>query len=247
MDFGPLAQGAGVFDLIATRLGRAESEMEMLTDVMEFFSSCGMRLISFHHLPPPGAIDYTNQLTIVARGFPKEWVARYESELYRIDPIPRRALNSTHPFFWSEAKDFAGLTKEELYYLSELDAQNLGDGLAIPVFGPHGRSGYVGLGFGPDATNPPPETVGLLHAICQVGHLQYCRMLYEDTRSKARLSPREVEILRWISRGKSNAVIAEVLNISENTVDTHLRRAFSKLNVHDRVTAALRGVALGVL
>ncbi|WP_068309911.1 helix-turn-helix transcriptional regulator [Aliiruegeria sabulilitoris] len=61
------------------------------------------------------------------------------------------------------------------------------------------------------------------------------------------LSPREAEILRWIARGKSNSVIAEILGISPHTVDTHIRRIYRKLGAGDRTTAALRGMETGLL
>jgi LuxR family transcriptional regulator/LuxR family quorum-sensing system transcriptional regulator CciR len=42
-------------------------------------------------------------------------------------------------------------------------------------------------------------------------------------------------------------MIADKLNISANTVDTYVRRCFDKLDVRDRVTAGLRGLALGLV
>jgi len=42
-------------------------------------------------------------------------------------------------------------------------------------------------------------------------------------------------------------MIASRLNISSNTVDTYVRRCFGKLEVNDRVTAGLRGLALGLV
>lgn len=48
------------------------------------------------------------------------------------------------------------------------------------------------------------------------------------------LSPREREIVRMVSQGLPNKVIAGVLNISSWTVSTHLRRIFAKLGVTSR-------------
>jgi len=48
------------------------------------------------------------------------------------------------------------------------------------------------------------------------------------------LSPREREIVRMVSDGHPNKVIAGVLNISPWTVCTHLRRIFAKLGVNSR-------------
>jgi DNA-binding CsgD family transcriptional regulator len=55
----------------------------------------------------------------------------------------------------------------------------------------------------------------------------------------AALSKREIEVLRWIGRGKSNAEIAAVLGISARTVAKHCESLFAKLGVENRVAAAL--------
>lgn len=61
----------------------------------------------------------------------------------------------------------------------------------------------------------------------------------------ASLSPREADVLREVSRGKSNAEIAEVLFISEGTVKTHVANILTKLGVRDRVHAVIRAYESG--
>jgi DNA-binding response OmpR family regulator/DNA-binding CsgD family transcriptional regulator len=59
------------------------------------------------------------------------------------------------------------------------------------------------------------------------------------------LTIREAEVLLWISRGKSNQDISEILAISVRTVDKHAERIFTKLGVENRSSAS--SIALGVL
>jgi DNA-binding NarL/FixJ family response regulator len=61
------------------------------------------------------------------------------------------------------------------------------------------------------------------------------------------LTPREVEVLRAVSRGLSNAEIGRALFIGEATVKTHLLRAFAKLGVDDRTRAVTVAMELGIL
>ena len=61
------------------------------------------------------------------------------------------------------------------------------------------------------------------------------------------LTRREVEILTWIARGKSNADIAQIVGISPHTVDTYCRRVMSKLDTSSRTTAAVRASQGGLL
>jgi DNA-binding NarL/FixJ family response regulator len=53
------------------------------------------------------------------------------------------------------------------------------------------------------------------------------------------VTPRESEVLLWLSRGKSNADIAAILGLSPRTVDKHLEQIYKKIGVENR-TAAVR-------
>jgi DNA-binding NarL/FixJ family response regulator len=57
-------------------------------------------------------------------------------------------------------------------------------------------------------------------------------------REKFELTPRESEVLVWISRGKTNQEIAMILDFSPRTVNKHLEQIFRKLGVENRTTAA---------
>lgn len=215
---------------------------------VNFFRSVGIEMMSYHHLPPPGAKDYTPNITVAAVGFPKEWSELYvENNFFDVDPIPKRALDSTIPFWWSEISKDPSLTSEELEYLDALSAANIGDGLAVSVFGPHGRNGYAALGFGKKKMDLSIVDIAALQWACQLGHQRYCGLLRSKAPNGVTLSKREVEILEWVARGKSNSVIADIVGISTYTVDTYLRRIYGKLHVSDRVTAALRGMAIGLV
>ena len=54
-------------------------------------------------------------------------------------------------------------------------------------------------------------------------------------------------MLGWVAGGKSNTVIADILGISAHTVDAHLRRICLKLGVSDRISAAVRGIGIGLI
>jgi DNA-binding CsgD family transcriptional regulator len=56
------------------------------------------------------------------------------------------------------------------------------------------------------------------------------------------LTAREAEVLLWISRGKSNRDIGEILQISPRTVNKHLEQIFVKLGVENRASAAAQAV-----
>jgi DNA-binding NarL/FixJ family response regulator len=61
------------------------------------------------------------------------------------------------------------------------------------------------------------------------------------------LAERELEVLRLVSRGLSNAEIAKELFLSEATVKTHVTRIFQKLRVRDRVQAVVLAYEFGLV
>lgn len=56
------------------------------------------------------------------------------------------------------------------------------------------------------------------------------------------LTPRELDVLRLVSRGRSNKEMAAAMFISDETVKSHMKSLFQKLGVHDRAEAV--GIAL---
>lgn len=71
--------------------------------------------------------------------------------------------------------------------------------------------------------------------------------LVTRTRAPARLTVREVEVLRLVAAGHTNGRIASALSISEATVKTHLLRIFEKLGVNDRTRAVTLAMERGIL
>lgn len=60
------------------------------------------------------------------------------------------------------------------------------------------------------------------------------------------LTPREVDVLRWVGMGQSRKQMATQLGISENTVAVHTNRIMRKLDIHDRVGLARFAIKIGL-
>ncbi|GAA2031286.1 helix-turn-helix transcriptional regulator [Polymorphospora rubra] len=90
---------------------------------------------------------------------------------------------------------------------------------------PEGR--YAGPSGRRDA-GPPPTTAG-------------------PPGRRITLTERELQVLRGMSDGKSNAEIGRDLFVSEDTVKTHARRLFRKLGARDRAHAVAAGFRAGLV
>ena len=87
--------------------------------------------------------------------------------------------------------------------------------------------------------------------------MQLLMRLVEERRQKSEsaqkpslpipLSPREVEVLEHLARGRSNQQIARSLSISTSTVKNHVHHIINKLEVLDRVQAAILAIEYGLV
>ena len=56
--------------------------------------------------------------------------------------------------------------------------------------------------------------------------------------SRGLLTRRQIEVLSWVARGKTNAEIAKILSLKPGTIGKYLERIFPKLGVENRTAAA---------
>ncbi len=68
-----------------------------------------------------------------------------------------------------------------------------------------------------------------------------------DSNLEYELSARERDVLAWAGRGKTVAETADILKISEGTVETHVKRALEKLHVSNKTHAVAKAITLGIV
>lgn len=232
-------------DDILKRIAGASTLPRLWRQMTRYFGRHGFGAVSYYWLRATTHLPATMPLQ---HGFSKEEIDLYLSfDFQRLDIVPRAALAAGMPIRWSTIWRNSELTGDERAFLEAMRAIGFSDGFSLPCYGPGGRNAVVGLSKMADDVDTSPSRMALLHFAAQAAHLRICALFADEGTRDRQLSTREKEILNWVARGKSNAVIAEILSISPGTVDTYMRRIYEKLDVSDRTSAAVKGVGLGLI
>ncbi|MET1756613.1 LuxR C-terminal-related transcriptional regulator [Novosphingobium sp. RD2P27] len=221
----------------------AQSVLGLREATMAAFAACGYPSAYF---VTPITSDRRFGRVHSANNMPAAWSGAYPERLRFEDPLPDTTLRVGRPLRWSEARQIEPGGRQQAAFFAFLSDLGFEEGLALPTYGPGARTGFVGL---PAQTSilATDETVAIMHGLAQMSFLRYCELIDSMEPSDVRLSERELDVVYWIAMGKSNSVIAEILGISAETVDSYVRRAFRKLGVSDRTSAVLHSVLAGHL
>ncbi|UTW54433.1 LuxR C-terminal-related transcriptional regulator [Kordiimonas sp. SCSIO 12610] len=170
------------------------------------------------------------------------------------NPILRKAASQIYPFDWSEAEFLAGLNEMDQSFLSIMDEQGILEGYTIPLH-------YAGFPvsaltlISSQSTIPSILTWGMKYMISFVVSAffeAYVRLSGTDQAGEndnsslivKKLTPRERECLYWVSKGKTDAETASILNLAESTVHAHVESAKKRMGVHTRIQAVMRAYFL---
>lgn len=175
------------------------------------------------------------------------WYRRYaDRKYYYDDPSLKHLLKKPLPFAWSDMP-LSTLTKAEQRVRLAAAETGAMNGFVVPIEGPRCEL-YVVRMTSPEKTFDPEArqtlyTLGLLYSTMGLHK-------FEKAVKPVRLSPlthREAECLRWVSEGKSDWDISEILGISQHTVHEHLERSKAKLKSRTRTQAAVYAAINGWL
>jgi DNA-binding NarL/FixJ family response regulator len=96
---------------------------------------------------------------------------------------------------------------------------------------------------------PIDEIVGTIRAVAG-GQQRFPSNVADRLAKRLRredLSQREMDVLQYLVKGHSNKEIAAGLFLSEDTVKTHLKNLFAKLEVQDRTKAVIAAIRHGIV
>jgi DNA-binding CsgD family transcriptional regulator len=185
----------------------------------------------------------------ITSGWPAAYQQVYaERGLIAVDPTVPYCQTHTTPLEWDEAMYDTPKSKE---VLEESRRFGLGHGLSVPIHENGNIVSMLSLGRDKPFENELERQLVMAggSVLANCAHVVIKRVLFPAfaAQLRAQLTKRELECLQWIAQGKSNTVIADILRISENAVEYHLKGLFPKLKVTTRVQAAIVAVEMNLV
>jgi DNA-binding CsgD family transcriptional regulator len=189
-----------------------------------------------------------NPAPAVAHNFPADWIDYYFEHAYQTrDPVVLLAPEIERPFLWDSLDRNFRLSPAQHTLMREAGEAGLRDGAGVPLHGPRGNVCLVTFAAG-DGHSGPAAELPTLDVLAAQFHSAYSTVgRCEEARCDQVLSLRERECLQWIASGKSSWDIGMILQISENTVNFHVRNALRKLDANTRTLAVVKAIRFGLI
>ncbi|WP_326542876.1 autoinducer binding domain-containing protein [Pseudorhodoferax sp.] len=201
------------------------------------FCTHGMRL----------PVPITRPRTIMHSNYPQAWVKRYHEQCYMdIDPTIAHGMRSSAPVVWND-----GFFANARQLWDEAQSHGLRHGWAQSHRDPEGTYSLLVMARseGPLVQDELQRLAPRMQWLVHAGHeaMKACGQDPAREQPPAGLSDREIDVLRWTAEGKTSAEVADILNISERTVNFHINSVVAKLGACNKTSAAVRAAMLGLL
>ncbi|MDE2077546.1 MAG: autoinducer binding domain-containing protein [Burkholderiales bacterium] len=180
--------------------------------------------------------------------YPTVWQTRYQKANYlTIDPTVQHCSQSQKPLLW---QDDVFASHNEFW--QDAQAAGLRVGWAQSSLDVQGGGCMLTLSRSRENLSRQELDAKLtrMRWLVNITHQCVKRAIvpsYKTTVASATLTPREIEVLKWTADGKTSNDISEILVISTDTVNFHVKNAVCKLAVPNKTAAVVRAYMLGLL
>lgn len=228
-------------------MSHSSNHEDLWSQLFSYMNMCDIQALVYHHLPPPGSLDYHEKL-IVKKQFVPSGDDQVKFINYIFDLKLRRGARAMNDVkYWSYSAKAATDIILENEQMPDFAITEDIRAITFPVHGPGGRNGCFSLIYNDAEGVELEQKMRVLQWACQNAHQLFCKLHLSSSNNIPTLTAREAEILSWVARGKSNSVIAQILGISPHTVNTYMRRLFLKLGTSDRTSVSLIGINNGLI
>jgi DNA-binding CsgD family transcriptional regulator len=229
-------------EFIESVAGEGVGEKELLKLIADAY---GFSLIAYLGLHFPRR---TSEEPLVCFVYPESWVAHCKARNYvQYGSVIHQSLTSVLPADWAH---FPLHAKKVRALFGETSELGIGaQGITFPIRGRSGEMALLSV-----ASNLPAndwidfkrENLANLQMLAFYIHQTILRSTKTEC-PVAKLSPREIECLKWAANGKTFADIADILSISERTVRFYLNIARHKLNCLNITHTVARAIIMNLI
>ena len=220
------------------------------TDMRTVFSSIekAARALEFDHVAYcyQASLPASKPRITLINNYPEAWRARYlEAGYLEQDPRIQRGMRSQRPIIWTD-----DLFSEVPALWHDARQYGLCHGWSQSVQDGPGGMGMTSLSRTLPALSAHElnEKYDRMQWLAQMTHTLLSRLIRSKNAARVRhLTNREIEVLKWTADGKSSQDIADILTLSKNTVDFHIKNTVQKLNVPNKTAAVVQAVLLGLI
>ena len=191
--------------------------------------------------------DYTPQAIIL--NYPIEWQKSYfERKDYEIDPVLLFSSQMVRAFPWKGFIERSLISKRQRTFLGMAEDAGLRDGVSVPIHGAGGKVSVISFAASKAGTDSSAKKC-YLEVLASQFHIAFSDLSNNDlmTGDVVLISDRERDCLSWTAEGKSSWDIGTILNISENTVNFHIKNAMRKLRTSSRTVAVIKALRQGII
>lgn len=231
---------------------RAVDEATTLVHIFDALSArlsqIGFQRFAYWLLWPPGGPRQPLCIT----NYPDEWAEYYLNENFGShDYVARYAVKSNVPFIWNDLQKQFRLSPQQKLIFDEGATAGLNAGGTVPIHGP--GTAKATFSVANDMSDTDFKQLFQLrrheiHLMATYVHEKIMGLgLHKPLDGAIKLTPREIEILTWVAKGKSRWETGIILNISEDTVKAHLDNIRQKLSASNTTHAIAIALLHGLL
>ncbi|MGE0665583.1 MAG: LuxR C-terminal-related transcriptional regulator [Sphingomonadales bacterium] len=181
----------------------------------------------------------------------QDLLLRYRrDEFHVIDPVSRQARTSWLPVIWDAHEYLARCSGKQARIFEATLEHGYERGISVPLRGPSaGFDMLVGLSRHSEREFEQGKNVWRNELMLIGAHMSsvYHGVLHYEEAAPAELTCRELECLHWTAQGKTAWEVARLIDVSERTVQFHIRNACGKMNAASKHQAALKAANLGLI
>lgn len=225
-------------------IGRLKTQFDVFRFMKGLTEAYRCRAFMVINLPPITSFEL--QSNTVINNWPAELLSTYDQEgLLPTSPVLQRLRRTTLPFVYDLALAPNREASKSQLVIALFEKFRMTRFICLPTHDASGMRGAVSL-----AGDREPFSPEEIKDLCYVAIHVYDRLAEirsMDVRVVDALTDREIDCLNWTAAGKTSAEIAEILALSEHTVNHYLNRATKKLDTVNRTQAVAKALRVGLI